>query len=100
MKEGATHATSLNLDNCFPIVYLLIAVIFSMRAMRTLTILLTWHHSHELGHYLGLHHVLHGDGEMDDSYIDSDYCEDTYNRIEYSFLKNCLAATMTLNSVM
>lgn len=43
--------------------------------------------AHELGHYLGLHHMYtERDGEPVDSCGDTDYCEDTpsYNRVEYS----------------
>lgn len=43
--------------------------------------------AHELGHYLGLHHMFsERDGEAVDECLDSDYCEDTpsYNRIAYS----------------
>lgn len=43
--------------------------------------------AHELGHFLGLHHIFTQDdeGEMADSSADTDYCEDTpsYNRPEY-----------------
>ncbi len=43
--------------------------------------------AHELGHYLGLHHVYAEteDGSYADSFEDTDYCDDTisYNRIEY-----------------
>ncbi|MCI1742661.1 MAG: zinc-dependent metalloproteinase lipoprotein [Prevotella sp.] len=43
--------------------------------------------AHELGHYLGLHHVFTEDakGNIIDSCSDTDYCEDTpsYNRIDY-----------------
>lgn len=44
--------------------------------------------AHELGHYLGLHHVFSEDedGNMADNCYDTDYCEDTksYNRSEYN----------------
>lgn len=43
--------------------------------------------AHELGHYLGLHHMYTEiDGKTADSCEDSDYCEDTpsYNRVEYN----------------
>lgn len=43
--------------------------------------------AHELGHYLGLHHVFteDADGNILDSCDDTDYCEDTpsYNKKEY-----------------
>jgi zinc-dependent metalloproteinase lipoprotein len=42
--------------------------------------------SHELGHYLGLHHAFNeGDGDDIDLCKDTDYCDDTpaYNRSEY-----------------
>uniref|UniRef100_A0AB33J696 Peptidase M43 pregnancy-associated plasma-A domain-containing protein n=1 Tax=Prevotella sp. GTC17259 TaxID=3236795 RepID=A0AB33J696_9BACT len=42
--------------------------------------------AHELGHYLGLHHVFtENDTAMVDSCGDTDYCKDTpsYNRVEY-----------------
>lgn len=46
--------------------------------------------AHELGHYLGLHHVFSEDnnGNMLDDCVDTDYCEDTptYNRIQYNDL--------------
>lgn len=43
--------------------------------------------AHELGHYLGLHHMYtEKDGEPADSCGDTDFCEDTpsYNRLEYN----------------
>ena len=43
--------------------------------------------AHELGHYLGLHHMYtERDGEVVDSCGDTDFCEDTpsYNRKEYN----------------
>lgn len=43
--------------------------------------------AHELGHYLGLHHMYtESNGEPVDSCGDTDFCEDTpsYNRVEYS----------------
>ncbi|MBO4316172.1 MAG: zinc-dependent metalloproteinase lipoprotein [Prevotella sp.] len=43
--------------------------------------------AHELGHYLGLHHIYtERDGEPVDSCGDTDFCEDTpsYNRVEYA----------------
>ena len=42
--------------------------------------------AHELGHYLGLHHVFNErNGETVNACVDSDYCEDTppYNKFEY-----------------
>lgn len=43
--------------------------------------------AHELGHYLGLHHVFSEDhnGNLLDGCVDSDYCEDTptYNKVQY-----------------
>lgn len=43
--------------------------------------------AHELGHYLGLHHVFseNKNGDQEDSCEDTDYCEDTpsYNKAEY-----------------
>lgn len=43
--------------------------------------------THELGHFLGLHHVFaeNDEGEMIEDCIDSDYCTDTpsYNRLAY-----------------
>ncbi|KXB78814.1 zinc-dependent metalloproteinase lipoprotein, BF0631 family [Prevotella sp. DNF00663] len=54
--------------------------------------------AHELGHYLGLHHVFtENDTATLDSCADTDYCKDTpsYNRVEYEKqLKDYLA---TLN---
>lgn len=48
--------------------------------------------AHELGHYLGLHHMFtERDGNTVDECFESDYCEDTpsYNRVEYlAFLDN------------
>ena len=53
--------------------------------------------AHELGHYLGLHHMFsERDGVSVDECLDSDYCEDTpsYNRIEYNeYLSSYLAET-------
>lgn len=50
--------------------------------------------AHELGHYLGLHHVFtENDTTTPDSCGDTDYCEDTpsYNRVEYEkYLLNYL----------
>lgn len=45
--------------------------------------------AHELGHYLGLHHVFNENkrtGDIVDNCIDSDYCEDTppYNKVKYN----------------
>ena len=43
--------------------------------------------AHELGHYLGLHHMFcERDGEMANDCADTDYCDDTpsYNRVEYT----------------
>ncbi|WP_294628103.1 zinc-dependent metalloproteinase lipoprotein [uncultured Bacteroides sp.] len=44
--------------------------------------------AHELGHYLGLHHVFSEDGDNTDLCKDSDYCTDTptYNMTEYTSL--------------
>jgi zinc-dependent metalloproteinase lipoprotein len=45
--------------------------------------------AHELGHYLGLHHLftenVDNPGEYADTCMDTDYCKDTpsYNRVEY-----------------
>ena len=50
--------------------------------------------AHELGHYLGLHHMFtERNGATADDCFDSDYCEDTpsYNRVNYlSYLESYL----------
>ena len=66
--------------------------------------------AHELGHYLGLHHMFtEQDGATADDCFDSDYCEDTpsYNRIEYlAFLDNYIdmheisGEPMSINELM
>ncbi|MGL5563729.1 MAG: zinc-dependent metalloproteinase lipoprotein [Tannerellaceae bacterium] len=52
--------------------------------------------THELGHYLGLHHVF---SESDNSCDDTDYCNDTpsYNRLAY---ENDVRSMMPINSII
>lgn len=56
--------------------------------------------SHELGHYLGLHHVFSesDNGIMDDC-EDTDYCKDTpsYNKVEYDAWLNSLKGKYQLS---
>lgn len=57
--------------------------------------------AHELGHYLGLHHVF-SETETDimDDCVDTDYCKDTpsYNKIEYDdWLRNLKGNSFKLN---
>ena len=70
------------------------SVLYAVLAILLLSVLIVLH---ELGHYLGLHHMFsERDGASVDECLDSDYCEDTpsYNRIEYNeYLSSYLAET-------
>lgn len=52
--------------------------------------------THELGHYLGLHHVF---SESDNNCEDTDYCKDTpsYNRLAY---EDYVRSLMPINNIM
>ena len=52
--------------------------------------------THELGHYLGLHHVF---SESNNNCDDSDYCKDTpsYNRLAY---ENYVRSLMPINNIL